>query len=181
MNYTTADDTQLVAAAHNGDLEAFEALMRRHTRHVYAHAVRFFGDASAADDVVQEVFIKVYRSLDTFDERARFTTWLYRVTRNVCLDMVRSGRRRPDPIDPLQVAAASPGDLSDQVALATSLEAAMRSLAPEDRDALSAIGLFGLSYAEAGQALGVPAGTVKSRVFRARRTLAAALELRGGA
>lgn len=181
MNYTTADDTQLVAAAHNGDLEAFEALVRRHTRHVYAHAVRFFGDASAADDVVQEVFIKVYRSLDTFDERARFTTWLYRVTRNVCLDMVRSGRRRPDPIDPLQVAAASPGDLSDQVALATSLEAAMRSLAPEDRDALSAIGLFGLSYAEAGQALGVPAGTVKSRVFRARRTLAAALELRGGA
>lgn len=181
MNYETADDSKLVAAARDGDLMAFEALVRRHTRHVYAHAVRFFGDASAADDVVQEVFIKVYRSLDTFDERSRFSTWLYRVARNTCLDMVRSGRHRPEPIDPLQVAATSPGDLSDQVALATSLEAAMRALAPEDRDALSAIGIFGLSYAEAGEALGIPAGTVKSRVFRARRALAVALELKGGA
>lgn len=181
MNYGTADDTKLVAAANDGDLDAFEALVRRHTRIVYAHAVRFFGDGSAADDVVQEVFIKVYRSLDNFDERSRFSTWLYRVTRNTCLDMVRSGRRRPEPIDPLDVAAASPGDLSDQVALAASVQSAMRSLAPEDRDALSAVGLFGLTYAEAGEALGVPAGTVKSRVFRARRSLAAALELKGGA
>lgn len=181
MNYATADDAKLVAAARDGDLEAFEGLVRRHTRHVYAHAVRFFGDPVAADDVVQEVFIKVYRSIDDFDERSRFSTWLYRITRNTCLDMVRSGKRRPDPIDPLDVAAASPGDLSDQVALSVSVEAAMRSLAPEDRDALSAIALFELSYAEAGEVLGVPAGTVKSRVFRARRTLATALELKGGA
>lgn len=180
VNYATADDAKLVSAAHDGDLDAFETIVRRHTGVVYAHAVRFFGDTTAADDVVQEVFIKVYRSLDTFDQRARFSTWLYRVTRNTCLDMVRSGRRRPDPVDPLSVAEASPGDLSDQVALAASVQAAMRSLAPEDRDALSAVAVFGLSYAEAGEALGVPAGTVKSRVFRARRTLAAALELRGG-
>lgn len=181
MNYATADDAKLVAAAHDGDLEAFEALVRRHTRTVFAHALRFFGDPTAADDVVQEVFIKVYRSLDTFDERSRFSTWLFRVTRNACLDMVRAGKRRPEPIDPLEVSASVPGDLGDQVALAASVESAMRALPPEDRDALSAVALFGLTYAEAGQALGVPAGTVKSRVFRARRSLATTLDLRGGA
>jgi RNA polymerase sigma-70 factor (ECF subfamily) len=182
MNYATADDAELVAAAREGDIDAFEGLVRRHSGAVYAHATRFFGDASAADDVAQEVFIKVYRSLDTFGERSRFSTWLYRITRNTCLDQVRGGKRRPIPVDPLDVSASAPGDLSDQVALAASVEAAMRSLAPEDRDALSAVSVFGLSYAEAADALGVPEGTVKSRVFRARRSLSATLGLtKGGA
>jgi RNA polymerase sigma-70 factor (ECF subfamily) len=182
MNYTTADDAALVKAAHEGDLDAFEALVRRHTRTVYAHALRFFGDQSAADDTVQEVFIKVYRALDSFDERSRFSTWLYRVTRNTCLDQFRTGRRRPVPVDPLDISARVAGDLSDEVSLSVSIEQAMRALAPEDRDALSAVALFGLTYAEASEALGVPAGTVKSRVFRARRSLSATLGLaKGGA
>lgn len=180
MNYQTADDATLVQAARDGDLAAFESLVRRHTSVVYAHALRFFGDRSAAEDTVQEVFIKVYRSIDTFDERSRFSTWLYRVTRNTCLDQVRSGRRRPQPIDPLEISATVPGDLADEVALSTSVEAAMRALSPEDRDALSAIALFGLSYDEASVTLGVPAGTVKSRVFRARRSLSATLGLKRG-
>jgi len=180
MNYATADEAALVAAAQAGDLDAFESLVRQHTQSVYAHAARFFGDASVAEDVVQEVFIKVYRSIGDFDERSRLSTWLYRVTRNVCLDQVRAGRRRPVPVDPLQIEARLPGDLSDEVALKTSVETAMRALAPEDRDALSAVSVFGLTYAEAGEVLGVPAGTVKSRVFRARRSLAAALGMSGG-
>lgn len=182
MKQETAEDSKLVDAARDGDLVAFETLVRRHTPSVYAHALRFFGDESSADDATQEVFIKVYRSLGSFDERSRFTTWLYRVTRNTCLDQVRAGKRRPQPIDPFSVSIALPGDLSDQVALSVAVEEAMRTLAPEDRDALSAVSIFGLSYAEAGTALGVPAGTVKSRVFRARRSLAATLGLpRGGA
>jgi len=179
MNYETADDAALVSAARDGDLVAFEALVRRHTRAVYAHALRFFGNESAAEDIVQEVFVKVYRSLGTFDERARFSTWLYRVTRNTCLDEVRAGRRRPIPVDPLDSPAA-PGDLSDQVALSASVEHALRGMPPEDRDAFSAVALFGLTYAEAGETLGVPAGTVKSRVFRARRSLITTLQLPGG-
>lgn len=182
MNYTTAEDAELLAASRYGDLEAFAALVRRHSGAVYAHATRFFGDPSAADDTVQEVFIKVYRGLDKFDERSRFSTWLYSVTRNTCLDQVRAGRRRPNPVDPFEITASMPGDLSEEVALSVAVEEAMRALAPEDRDALSAVALFGLTYAEAGQTLGVPAGTVKSRVFRARRTLAATLGLsKGGA
>jgi len=182
MNYAHADDVALVAAARDGELDAFEELVRRHTGVVYAHAYRFFGDGAAADDAAQEVFIKVYRSMDTFDGRAKFSTWLYRITRNTCLDMVRSGKRRPLPIDPLDVAHVATSDIADEVALSTTIETALSALAPEDRDALSAVSLFGLSYAEAGTALGVPAGTVKSRVFRARRALAAVLEIpRGGA
>jgi len=182
MNQATAEDSTLVEAARSGDLAAFETLVRRHTPSVYAHALRFFGDEFSADEATQEVFIKVYRSLSSFDERSRFSTWLYRVTRNTCLDQVRAGKRRPQPIDPLDVSIALPGDLSDQVALSLAVEEAMRTLAPEDRDALSAVSIFGLTYAEAGEALGVPAGTVKSRVFRARRSLAATLGLaRGGA
>lgn len=180
MNYATAEDAALVALARNDDLDAFEALVRRHTRAVYAHAFRFFGDHSAADDVVQEVFVKVYRSLDSFDERSRFSTWLYRVTRNTCLDQVRAGNRRPQPVDPVEVVVAAPGDLSDRVALSASVEQALQALPPEDRDALSAVSIFGLSYAEASIVLGVPTGTVKSRVFRARRSLSATLGLPTG-
>lgn len=182
MNYSTADDTVLVNSARDGDVDAFEALVTRHQRAVYAHALRFFGDPTSAEDATQEVFIKVYRSLDGFDERSRFSTWLYRVTRNACLDSVRAGKRVPVPVDPLDVLSAAPGDLSDQVAVSTTLEAGMRALAPEDRDALSAVALFGLSYAEAAESLGVPEGTVKSRVFRARRSLAAMIvPSKGGA
>ncbi|PKQ16155.1 MAG: RNA polymerase sigma factor SigM [Actinobacteria bacterium HGW-Actinobacteria-7] len=178
MNYETADDPALVTVARAGDIAGFEALVRRHTRVVYAHALRFFGDSQMAEDVTQEVFIKVFRSLSSFDERARFTTWLYRITRNTCLDEVRAGRRRPVPVDPLDHDFAGE-DLADSAALSATVELAMRALPPEDRDALSAVSVFGLTYIEAAAALGVPAGTVKSRVFRARRTLASALGMSG--
>jgi len=179
MNYDNADDPTLVAAARDDDLRAFEALVRRHTRVVYAHALRFFGETGAAEDVTQEVFVKVFRSMSSFNERAQFSTWLYRVTRNTCLDEVRAGKRRPVPVDPLGVTDARE-DFSDEIALSSAIEIAMRALPPEDRDALSAVSLFGLSYAEAGDVLGVPQGTVKSRVFRARRALAASLQIKKG-
>src|SRR5664279_2691492 len=160
----TTDDAALLAAARDGDLDAFEALVRAHTGTVYAHALRFFGDPSAAEGVAQEVWIKVYRSLATFDERARFSTWLYRITRNTCLDAVRAGKHRPVPSELVDTTPA-PGDLAADVAMTTAVESAMRTLMPEDREAFSAVALFGLSYVEAASQLGVPAGTVKSRVF----------------
>lgn len=175
----TADDAAVVAAIRDGDIDAFEILVRRHTPAVYAHALRFFGEPSTADDVTQEVFVKVYRSLATFDERSRFTTWLYRVTRNTCLDEARARGRRPVPVDPFDTPTVG-ADFADEVALSLAIEHAMRALPPDDRDALSAIAVFGLSYPEAGIALGVPAGTVKSRVFRARKALSLSLGIGGG-
>lgn len=174
------DDPALVAAAARGDTEAFERLVREHSGPVYAHALRFFGNPQSAEDAVQEVFIKVYRSLDTFDGTAAFSTWLYRVTRNVCLDMLRSGRRRPVPVDLVDISVTASDDPAAEAITTATVETAMRALPQEDRDALSAVGLFGLSYAEAGSALGVPEGTVKSRVFRARKALVTALRTDGG-
>ena len=180
MQAKRPDDSGLVARAREGDPEAFDQLMRMHMRAVYGHAVRFFGSPDPAEDVVQEVFIKVYRSIGSFDGASAFSTWLYRITRNTCLDMLRSGKHRPAPVDTSSLSLASPDDLADEVALVASVEAAMGSLAPEDRDALNAVTLFGLSYAEAADALGIPAGTVKSRVFRARRVLVSQLGFEGG-
>lgn len=168
-------DPTLVAAAAAGDEQAFAALVRNHADAVYGHALRFFGDRQTAEDAAQEVFVKVFRTIATFDGRAKFSTWLYRVTRNVCLDMARAGRRVAQPVDPATLEPLSTADFADDVVLAEALERAMRVLAPEDRDALGAVTLFGLSYAEAAETLGVPVGTVKSRVFRARRTLTTVL------
>ncbi len=183
MTSAAERDASLVAAAKDGDSAAFESLVRHHLDAVFGHALRFFGDRQAAEDAAQEVFVKVYRSLDSFDGRSSFSTWLYRITRNVCLDTFRRGRRTAVPVDPFDLPVVSRGDEADGVIASADLERACRALAPEDRDAFNAIALFGLSYAEASQVLGVPVGTVKSRVFRARRMLIAALGLEqaGGA
>lgn len=183
MTAATTGDAMLVELARGGDRDAFERLVREHLDAVYGHALRFFGDSATAEDAAQEVFVKVFRSLGDFDGRAAFSTWLYRITRNVCLDMFRRGKRQASPVDPVELPERPTGDFAGAVATSADLERAVAGLPPEDRDAFNAVALFGLSYADAGTVLGVPAGTVKSRVFRARRTLIAALDLdpRGGA
>lgn len=173
-------DADLVAAAASGDHSAYATLVRLHADAVYAHALRFFGDVPTAEDATQEVFLKVFRNLGSFDGRARFSTWLYRVTRNVCLDMVRAGKRTPLPLDPVDLEPLSQADFSDDVAFAGALEVAIATLPPEEREALGAVGLFGLTYAEASETLGIPEGTVKSRVFRARRALTHILRMAEG-
>ena len=170
-------DADVVEAAQAGDAVAFEMLVRQHADAVYGHALRFFADPQAAEDAVQEVFLKVYRSLGTFQGDSAFPTWLYRVTRNVCLDMFRSGKRQPIPIDPVDIPERTRGDIADPVVAAAALEEAVAALPPEERDAFNAISLFDLDYRQAAEALEAPIGTVKSRVFRARRTLATMLGL----
>lgn len=173
-------ESELLAAAAAGDERAFAAIVRQHADAVYGHALRFFGNRQAAEDATQEVFIKVFRTIATFDGRARFSTWLYRVTRNVCLDMNRAGRHVPQPVDPVTIEPLSEPDFANDVVFVQTLERAMSALPAEDRDALNAVTLFGLSYAEAALTLGVPVGTVKSRVFRARRMLGTLLRGREG-
>jgi RNA polymerase sigma-70 factor (ECF subfamily) len=171
------DMDEVVSAARDGDAAAFEALVRANADAVYGHAVRFFGDRATAEDASQEVFIKVYRSIAGFDGRSSFKTWLFRLTRNTCIDMMRRSARRPTPMDPLDMPLPGTGDIAEGAVARVALEQAIATLPPEDRDALNAVTLFGLSYDDAGRALNIPAGTVKSRVFRARRTVLSLLGL----
>ncbi len=182
MSANAISELELVRAALSGDERAFETLVRSHADAVYGHALRFFGDQATAEDATQEVFIKVFRSLASFDGRSAFSTWLFRVTRNVCLDLARAGRHRPVPTDLMQLEPPSVRDFSDDVVMSRVVETAIRALPPEERDALGAVTLFGMSYEQAAESFDVPVGTVKSRVFRARRTLAHVLEpAEGGA
>jgi RNA polymerase sigma-70 factor (ECF subfamily) len=180
MTASSPSDAELIDSARAGDHGAFERLMRSHLDAVYGHALRFFGDQATAEDAAQEVWVKVYRAMGDFDGRSAFSTWLYRVTRNVCLDMFRRGKRQASPVDPLELPQIPSGEFADATATAADLERAVAALPPEDRDAFNAVALFGLTYADAGTVLGVPAGTVKSRVSRARRTLVARLGLTPG-
>jgi len=178
-----ADENALVRAAGGGDRTAFESLVRAHVDAVYGHTYRFFGERQAAEDATQEVWIKVFRSLGEFDGRSAFSTWLFRITRNACLDMLRAGRRVAPPVDPLDLQDTVAGNTAGDAMAHVDFERAVRTLAPEDREAFNAVALFGLTYAEAGEAMGAPAGTMKSRVFRARRSLITTLGLdaKGGA
>ena len=119
-----------------------------------------------AEDVTQETFLRVCRRLHTWRRQARFTTWLFQIARNLAIDTLRSRERRAraDDRHPLPSPASTPE-------LGVELDAALAALRPKAREALVLVEVSGLTYREAAAVLGVPAGTVKSRVFSARAAL----------
>src|SRR5690242_10477388 len=138
-------DRTLVAEARSGDAEAFRVLVDRHGRGLFRLAFRMTGNESDADDVVQESFLRAYRQLGKFDERATFGTWLYRIAVNCSLDLVRSRKRRAEQQpaedsreDPVSL-AASPNPGPDRLALSGELRervaAAMNELSDAERSA----------------------------------------------
>ena len=128
-------------------------------------------DADAAD-ALQESMIAVVRGLAKFDGRSAFSTWAYRVTTNACLDELRRRRRRPEPIEDEVLDVGGGGDPLDRVGDRADIDAALARLAPEFRAAVVLRDLLGLDYAEIGDILGAPPGTVKSRIARGRAALA---------
>ena len=174
------EDRELVAAAQGGDRGALDALLRRHADRLHAVCRRVTGNDADALDATQEAMIAIVRGLDRFDGRSAFSTWAYRVATNACLDELRRRRRRPEPTadEDLDVVAASstgPGPSLDEVGERVDIDAALATLAPEFRAAVVLRDLVGLDYAEIGEVLGAPVGTVKSRIARGRAALAAAL------
>lgn len=170
-------DAQLVPlAAHPGPHReaAFEVLVRRHAPRVHRVAAGVVGPV-AADDVVQEVWVSVYRNLAGFRGEAQFTTWLHRVTLNACHQVL--GARQHLSLDeaPEPPAPHNPVRAGEQADLRERLAWAMRQLPPEQRDAVTLRELSGLEYAEIAEVLGVEVGTVKSRLHRGRAALRALL------
>jgi RNA polymerase sigma-70 factor (ECF subfamily) len=168
-------DEALVEAAIGGDERALDALLRRHQDRVWAICRRLAGNDADAADAAQEALITVVRRLDRFDGRARFTTWLYRVVTNACLDELRRRGRRPVPIDD-EVLGAEPARGSPavdvEVADRLDVDAALAQLSPEFRAPVVLRDLCGLDYAEIAEVLQLAPGTVRSRISRGRAALA---------
>ena len=174
MSFRSAEDAQLVASFLEGDRRAFDQLMRAHEDRVFAVCLRILADRDAALDAVQETFITVYRKAKQFSGASAFSTWLYRIAVNTCYDQLRRSRRHqaqplPEGTDP---ADRRTEETLSSVELRPDLEKALAELAPEFWTAVVLSDLEGLPLQTVAEALEVPIGTVKSRVFRGRRILA---------
>ena len=178
MQFDTTD--QLIEACLKGDQRAWEAIVHQYRRRVFNVAYKFVGRHDEAEDLTQEIFLKVFRALDTFDRRANFQTWLISISRNLCIDHYRSVRKEREIVDrhvdaaDLSPAARGPDPLStlqrlDRRAL---LRRAMLELPTTLREAVLLRDIQELSYQEIAQRLKLPEGTVKSRINRGRHELA---------
>ncbi len=161
---------------------AWDAIVRDHGDRVYRLAYRLSGNQHDAEDITQETFIRVFRSLDSF-QPGSFEGWLHRITTNVFLDMARRRQRirmeaLPEETDRIAGREPSPEAAFDAANLDPDLQAALDDLLPEFRAALVLCDVEGLSYEEIGQTLGVKLGTVRSRIHRARHALRTGLENR---
>ena len=174
------DIDPLIERCLKGDQSAWDTIVHLYWRKVFNIAYKFVGRHDEAEDLAQDVFLKLFKSLKTFDRRANFSTWLISVSRNLCIDHYRSMRREHEivthDVDVVVLAQPSGVDSAhtilerrDRVAL---LRAALDKLAPSLRTAVILRDIQELSYQEIAEQLGVPEGTVKSRINRGRTELA---------
>ncbi len=174
MTSRSAEDRDLIRRYLEGDGSAFDELMRSHEDRVFAICLRMMKNRDAALDATQDVFLTVFRKADRYKEQAAFSTWLYRVAVNTCYDHLRRQQRKrtqsmPDHVDPSDPRS---GDEFHAVELRPDIETALAGLTPEFRAAVILVDLDGMSLEGAADTLEIPVGTVKSRVFRARKKLA---------
>ena len=161
---------EVVRAAAGGDLAAFDALVRAYQAPLWRFLRHLLGDADLAEDVAQETFLRAYLALSSFRAGARFSTWLFQIGRNAGLDAIKARTRRRYYTSLLR----PPSPMADAHAR-VELADALAGLPTALREALLVVEVLGFTYDEASAVIGVPAGTVKSRVFRARTTLAGQL------
>ncbi|MET4673147.1 RNA polymerase sigma-70 factor (ECF subfamily) [Streptomyces sp. PvR018] len=174
-----ADEALLVVRAGEGDEEAFEVLVRRHSPAMLQLAVRLLGDRADAEDAVQDAFVSAWRKLPEFRRDASFYTWLYRIVTNRCLNRLRSRRPAADLDSVPEQAApehqASPARAVESRAAADALAGAMAGLSPEQRVCWVLREMQGLSYESIADTVGISLQAVRGRVFRARRYLTEAM------
>jgi RNA polymerase sigma-70 factor (ECF subfamily) len=166
-------DDDLARRAARGDAGALDALLRRHTTLVHAVCRRILGNPDDALDATQEALLAIATRLHTFDGRARFSTWAYRVATNAALDEARRRGRRPVPAEHLPEHPRGDAEGTESaVADRLDVDAALARLTPEFRAAVALRDLVGMDYAEIAEVLGIPSGTVRSRISRGRAALA---------
>lgn len=175
------DDRELVRKAQKGDKQAFEELIRRHQHRVFAVARGILKRQEDVEDISQQVFVKAYFSLKRFDQRAAFSTWLYKITVNECWDLLRKKKVRPlvfeaelsDEQARRYLASENPQadtpDVSDRLEARQRVERLLEHLDKRDRAMLVLKEIEGFSVEEIAEVLNLNANTVKVRLFRARR------------
>jgi RNA polymerase sigma-70 factor (ECF subfamily) len=180
-------DEELVARATAGDLESFNQLVTRWERPIYALAYRTLGRDEDARDVVQEAFLRAYRGLRGFKGQAKFSSWLYRITLNLCRDWIRRERRAPvvqvpegtDPVDLADQRASPAESVEDLVArreMSRAVARAMADLPEEQRLAILLKEYHGLTFQEIADMLNCPLSTVKTRLYQGLTMLRRRLE-----
>ncbi len=183
---TKEEELDLLRRAQNGDGGAFEEIVRAHEKTVYHLALRQLGSREDAEDAAQEVFLKAFTALGSFRGDSRLSVWLYRITSNVCVDMLRRRREtvslsvenedgEPVELD-LPDERFDPAELAERKDLREQVGKALSMLPDDAREILLLRELGGQRYDEIAQTLDLDIGTVKSRIFRARKKLCALLE-----
>ena len=179
----TPSDAQAIAAALEGSEEGYRLLVERYQKPVLSLIRRIVRDASWAEDLAQEAFVKAFRALDTFQQQRKFSSWLFKIAHNTALDALR--RKRIDTV-PLETSDPDRGDLLDLLpgddldtpesalrsrGLAVAIQTAIGRLRPDYRSAVELRFLQGLAYEEIAGIMDLPLGTVKTHLHRARKAL----------
>lgn len=162
------DDRTAIEKCLKGEKEAFRFLVERYQKQAVAHAVVILGNRNDAADAAQEAFIDAFKSLDKFDRARNFYPWFYVLLRNRCYKMTTTRSREFENIEETEILAARPGLPYEE---SLTLEKALLSMAKEDREIITLKYLDGFSCEELAEHLGIPRGTVMSRLFYARKQL----------
>jgi RNA polymerase sigma-70 factor (ECF subfamily) len=185
------EDRVLIAQVQGGDMAAFRQLVERHQRRAFAIALALVRDENDARELVQDAFLRVYKSIGSFQGGSSFFTWLYRIITNLSIDLIRKPGRQTTDIDdarldleesgdaafPLlaRVDGADPADVVRRSEIAERLQHALEALPSYHRGVIVMREVEGLSYEEMAEAMGVSKGTIMSRLFHARQKLQKAL------
>jgi RNA polymerase sigma-70 factor (ECF subfamily) len=168
--------SDVIERARHGDQEAFAAVVRVYDRRLRGLAYRILGDSDRMDDALQEAYVRAFRALPRFRGDARLSTWLFRITYNACLDELARARKVAYlPLDELAGQASAAPEPGDALSVRRQLEVALAALSPEERAVVLLVDAEGFDYSEAGEILGIPVGTVASRLNRARAGLRGSL------
>lgn len=174
LEQSIAEEAEQIARARLGDLRAREWIAETWFEPIYRFSLRMLGNEQDARDATQESLIKVLGSLDRFDPTRRFSTWVFGITRNTCIDEHRRRKRRA-PMPEREIADHRPSSLELTVRerRATEIQEALQKVAPIYREAILLYHFEHLKYREIAEALDLPIGTVMNRIFRARQQLKA--------
>ena len=177
------DELRAIAQAKKGDPDAFAFLVETYETSVYRLALRMCGNAHAAEEVAQEAFVAAWKGMPAFRGESKFSSWLYQLTTNAAIDFLRREKRHraTTPIeDEVDLAApGTPQQAAEAAEVRQALQQALDTLTPEHREIFLLRQMRQLSYEEIGQLLGLEAGTVKSRLSRAKKQLREILTKKG--